>query len=93
MESSEGGKFLLQMMGWLQATLKRTPAENRRIDIRTTRYWSLRIRLPFLFQIFLSDLWIIPFKRIHDLDPIWNFGSKLIWEPMDTIRNLITHTQ
>ena len=93
MESSEDGKFLLQLFKWLKKTMERTPAENRRINIRTTRFWSLRIRLPFLFQIFLSDLWIIPFKRIHDLDPIWNLGSKLIWEPIDTMRNLITHTQ
>jgi len=88
-KTNDDVKYLIKILEWLKASLERTPSENRRQTIKNTRYWSLRTRLPFLFQMFLSDLWIIPFNRIHGIHPIWNYGDKFIHKPTETIRETI----
>jgi hypothetical protein len=81
--SSEESHFLLQTLEWLATTLKKSSAENRRSTINTSRNWRLRNRLPFLFQVFASDLWYFPFSHTGDssygLFVVWNIGSILIY--------------
>jgi hypothetical protein len=67
-------RFLEVIISWL----KKSPKEQKYIMYRNSRYWSLRVRLPFLFEIELSDLWLKLFSKIQGMDPIWNFGDKLI---------------
>jgi hypothetical protein len=72
------GEALIQVLTWLKQSLERMPEKNRRYYIESTRHWSLRARMPFLFTLFLSDLWILPFSRLHGTQTIWLIGEVLL---------------